>query len=234
LTDAELNGLVQSTNGKFCAVIIPQSDNVSICYISNGILGISQRASRLASAILAVILSLFNGTYAQSGSKGCSKTEITKGQEGISTSTGTDALQEKANTSDKEMEGLIGPVMHVYTESATITKKEGKVEESKRKLLEETIYDKAGKKIEAKYFPNPGGGVVVSGKYEYKYDDKGNIIEMTLYGKDNTILHKERYEYEFDSYGNWIKMTTTAAVVKEGRLQFEPTEVTFRRIVYYK
>jgi protein TonB len=41
------------------------------------------------------------------------------------------------------------------------------------------------------------------------------------------------YKYDFDSIGNWVKMTTSLAVVENGRLGFEPTEVTYRTIFYY-
>jgi len=44
---------------------------------------------------------------------------------------------------------------------------------------------------------------------------------------------KEAYKYEFDFLGNWNKMTTTVAVVEGGKLSFEPTEVTYRSIMYY-
>jgi len=73
----------------------------------------------------------------------------------------------------------------------------------------------------------------VPGKEEYQYDDKGNIIEMTLKATDGSVLSKERYEYEFDEVGNWKKMTSALAVYENGRLGYEPTEVTYRTITYY-
>src|SRR6185295_10449238 len=67
----------------------------------------------------------------------------------------------------------------------------------------------------------------------YKYDDKGNISEMTLVNADGSLISKEVYKYDYDSVGNWVKMTTSVAVVENGRIAFEPTEVTYRTIFYY-
>src|SRR5262249_13860670 len=50
---------------------------------------------------------------------------------------------------------------------------------------------------------------------------------------DGTLLSKETYKYEFDFAGNWNKMTTAVAVVDSGKVSFEPTEVTYRSIMYY-
>jgi len=47
------------------------------------------------------------------------------------------------------------------------------------------------------------------------------------------LLSKEVYKYEFDFAGNWNKMTTSVAVIEGGKMSFEPTEVTYRSIMYY-
>jgi protein TonB len=46
-------------------------------------------------------------------------------------------------------------------------------------------------------------------------------------------LSKEVYKYDYDSVGNWTKMTTSVAVIEAGNVTFEPTEVTYRSIMYY-
>jgi TonB family protein len=56
---------------------------------------------------------------------------------------------------------------------------------------------------------------------------------MTLLNPDGTLLSKEIYKYEFDFLGNWSKMTTSVAVVDSRGINFEPTEVTYRSIMYY-
>jgi TonB family protein len=104
-------------------------------------------------------------------------------------------------------------------------------ENGKRVLLEAAEYDLKGAKIVNQYFP--AAGSASTGREVYKYDDKGNINEMTLSAADGALISKEVYKYEFDSLGNWTKMTTSVAVVENGAIGFEPTEVTYRTISYY-
>jgi TonB family protein len=112
-----------------------------------------------------------------------------------------------------------------------LSTQDGKVTEGKRTLLEIVAYDIKGNKIENQYFPV--AGATLTGKEVYKYDERGNISEMTMVNSDGTLLSKEVYRYEFDFAGNWNKMTTSVAVVETGKLSFEPTEVTYRSIMYY-
>jgi TonB family protein len=133
--------------------------------------------------------------------------------------------------SDRVRDGLVGPVRRVRTEVAKLLNENGKVSEAKHAVLEVISYDLSGNKIENQYFPI--AGATLTGKESYKYDDKGNISEMTLVNADGSLLSKETYKYEFDFDGNWNKMTTSVAVVEGGRMSFEPTEVTYRSIMYY-
>src|SRR5207248_2901521 len=73
----------------------------------------------------------------------------------------------------------------------------------------------------------------LTGKEVYKYDERGNMVEMTLHNDDGSLLAKEVYTYEFDAVGNWTKMTTAVAVMEGGQVSFEPSEVTYRTISYY-
>ena len=133
--------------------------------------------------------------------------------------------------SDRSRDGLIGPVRRVRTEVAKLISQDGKPVESKHVILEIVAYDLKGNKIENQYFPI--AGATLTGKEVYKYDDKGNISEMTLLNNDGTLLSKEVYKYEYDFAGNWNKMTTSVAVIDGGRMSFEPSEVTYRSIMYY-
>ena len=45
------------------------------------------------------------------------------------------------------------------------------------------------------------------GREQYRYDNKGNIVEMTVRGIRHAIQSRETYQYEFDDIGNWKKMT---------------------------
>jgi TonB family protein len=98
--------------------------------------------------------------------------------------------------------------------------------------LEAAEYDLKGTKTVNQYFP-VAGAATPTGREVYKYDDKGNISEMTLMGSDGSMVSKETYKYEYDSLGNWTKMTTSVAVVENGAITFEPVEVTHRTISYY-
>jgi periplasmic protein TonB len=133
--------------------------------------------------------------------------------------------------SDRVKDGLVGPVRRVRTEVVKLSGNEGRVTEGKRTLMETAAYDIKGNKIENQYYPV--AGATLTGKETYKYDEKGNISEMTLLNDDGTLLSRENYKYEFDFAGNWNKMVTYVAVIDSGKLSFEPTEITYRSIMYY-
>jgi TonB family protein len=134
--------------------------------------------------------------------------------------------------SDRIRDGLQGPVRRIRTEVVKLSTAGGKtVEDGKRVVLETAEYDLKGSKTQNQYFPIAGS--TLTGREVYKYDDKGNISEMTLVNADGSLVSKEVYKYESDSLGNWVKMTTSVAVVENGHITFEPTEVTYRTIFYY-
>lgn len=133
--------------------------------------------------------------------------------------------------SDRSRDGLIGPVRRVRTEVAKLVNVDGRQGEAKHVLVEVAAYDIRGNKTENQYFPIVGA--TLTGKEVYKYDEKGNISEMTMLNADGSLLSKEIYKYEFDFLGNWNKMTTSVAVVDARGVTFEATEVTYRSIMYY-
>lgn len=142
------------------------------------------------------------------------------------------AVDGPASESDRARDGLFGPVRRVRTEVVKLSAAGGKtVEDSKHVLLETAEYDLKGVKTQNQYFPI--AGATLTGREVYKYDAKGNISEMTLVNADGSLVSKEVYTYDYDSVGNWVKMTTSVAVVENGRISFEPTEVTYRTIFYY-
>src|SRR5215203_517652 len=132
---------------------------------------------------------------------------------------------------DRSRDGLTGPVRRVRTELAKVSSADGRQAESKHVVVEIVAYDIKGNKVENQYFPI--AGATLTGKEVYKYDEKGNISEMTMLNPDGTLLSKEIYKYEFDFAGNWNKMTTAVAVVDSKGITFEPTEITYRSIMYY-
>ncbi len=131
----------------------------------------------------------------------------------------------------REQDGLRGPVRRVRVETAKIVVKSDKMVEGPRVLRGVATYDALGKKLDAVDYPVESS--TVPGKEQYRYDDKGNIVEMVVLSRDGAILGKEAYEYEFDPMGNWTKMNTAVAVYENGKVTFEPTEVTYRTISYY-
>jgi TonB family protein len=133
--------------------------------------------------------------------------------------------------SDRSRDGLTGPVRRVRTEIAKLSSADGRQAEGKHQIVEIVAYDIKGNKIENQYFPV--AGATLTGKEVYKYDEKGNISEMTLLNPDGTLMSKEIYKYEFDFAGNWNRMTTSVAMVDSRGVTFEPTEVTYRSIMYY-
>ncbi len=142
------------------------------------------------------------------------------------------ATSSASNTeSDRMRDGLNGPVRKVRTEVAKLTSVAGKSEEGKRLLLETAEYDVNGVKTQNQLYPVTNSPL--TGREVYKYDDKGNISEMTLMNKDGSLLSRETYKYDFDTVGNWIKMTTSVLIIDNGKIGFEPTEITYRMIFYY-
>jgi hypothetical protein len=131
--------------------------------------------------------------------------------------------------STKEQDGLIGPVRSVRTETVKLETKSGRVTEGQRQLLEITTYNLKGERVDNASYPIAG----VTGTEEYKYDDKGSIVEMILRSADGSIISKEAYSYERDAVGNWVKMTTSLALFEDGKLKYEPVEATYRSIAYF-
>jgi lipoprotein NlpI len=132
--------------------------------------------------------------------------------------------------STKDQDGLLGSVRRVKIQSAKLEFKSGQLVEGPPRLLEVTTYGLSGNRIDNVSYPIPSFSV---GNEEYKYDDRGHIIEMTLRADDGSILSRENYEYEFDTFGNWRKMVTSLVLFENGGLKHEPVEVTYRALVYY-
>jgi len=136
-----------------------------------------------------------------------------------------------ATSGSREQDGLSGPVRRVRVETANIVTRDGKLVELPRSLIEVSTYDALGRKTDSVAYPIEGA--TAPGKEEYKYDDKGKMIEMTLRGNDGSVLSKEKYTYEFDEFGNWEKLNTAVAVYENGTISYEPTAVTYRTLTYY-
>lgn len=155
-------------------------------------------------------------------------------QEKASTGARPDALPTSTSipNSTKQQDGLIGPVRRVVTERAELSMKSGKLIEGPRSLLSTVVYNLQGISVDNTYYLFTERDRH-SGKEEYKYDDKGNVTEMTLRNNQGAILSREVYSYEFDAVGNWKKMVTSLVIYEGGKLSYEPVEVTHRNISYF-
>ena len=131
----------------------------------------------------------------------------------------------------RQEDKLNGQVRRVRVETVKVLVKEGKTVEGPRLVRGITTYDPTGQKLDSVVYPAPDA--TPTGKRQYLYDPKGNIIEMTLLGDDGSILNKEKYDYQFDEFGNWKKMTASIAVYENGTIGYEPFEITYRTLTYY-
>jgi hypothetical protein len=133
--------------------------------------------------------------------------------------------------STRERDGLKGLVRRVETEVIKVRVEQGKAVEESRLVLERTLYDEGGRRVENETYPvvgNPAGEEV------HKYDARGNLAETIVRDAHGATLSRRVYEYVFDEFGNWVKQTASVAVVNAGAAGFEPVEITNRRITYYQ
>ena len=132
--------------------------------------------------------------------------------------------------SNRQQDGLRGPVRRLRTEVAKVNFEAGGPVEGRRSLLELTVYDTSGKRVDNKTYP-----VVSSmlGQETHEYDDQGHLLRTTVRNERGVVLGRTEYSYEFDVAGNWVKMTSSVVVSEAGRQRLEPVEVTYRTIVYY-
>jgi TonB family protein len=144
------------------------------------------------------------------------------------TTSASAALEE---SSDRIKDRLVGPVRRVRVETAKLIYKDGSAQEGPRQPKSVTTYDVVGRRVDVT--ANPAEQQTASGKEEFRYDSRNNVVEMTLRGADGALLSKEVYEYEFDELGNWRKMIRSIAVYENGKVGLEPIEVTYRNITYY-
>lgn len=132
--------------------------------------------------------------------------------------------------SNREKDGLRGPVRRLRTEVARVKLKTGGPVEGERSLLELTVYDINGKRVDNKTYPVVNSPV---GQETYDYDEAGRLWRTTIRNEQGVVLSRIEYSYEFDAAGNWIKMTSSVVVSESGQQRLEPVEVAYRTITYY-
>lgn len=132
--------------------------------------------------------------------------------------------------STREGDGLKGPVRRVETEVARVEWRRGELLTKPPALLERTLYDERGRRVENETYPVGGAS---AGQETHRYDAQGNLAETVVRDPRGAVLSRTVYQYELDRFGNWIKMTASVAVSNSGRVEYEPVEITRRSITYY-
>lgn len=132
--------------------------------------------------------------------------------------------------STKERDGLKGPVRRVETEVVRVGMRQGKPVPKSRSLLERTLYDEHGRRVENETYPVVGSQV---GQEAHRYDAQGNLAETIVHDARGSVLSRIVYDYKLDNFGNWVQMTASVAVSRAGKIEYEPTEITKRTITYY-
>jgi hypothetical protein len=136
----------------------------------------------------------------------------------------------KILNSNRAKDGLRGRVRSLRTEVARVKFDTNGAVEGERTLLELTVYDISGKRIDNKTYPVVNSLI---GQETYDYDEAGRLLRTTVRNQQGVVLGRTEYSYEFDAAGNWVKMTSSVVVSESGRQRLEPVEVAYRTITYY-
>lgn len=103
---------------------------------------------------------------------------------------------------------------------------------NKTYIERDVYYDSAGREVKVIRF-NPDGSR--QSRFESAYDKDGNFTSYSIYYKPDVLSTK--YEYTYDAKGNWITMTKHQLVNYQVKGKTEPKmEITKykREIVYFK
>jgi hypothetical protein len=162
---------------------------------------------------------------------------------------------------ERERDGLRGPVKMVHEQFATFIYQEGsfkRVKEGDTQVSRMTIYDFNGRKTRDQQVPTCGNADptkhiydqrgflieridfknfeeedrTITSRVTYNYDIQGNLIELYGYDGEGKLQGKRAYNYKFDAYGNWIEQIPTSA--DQALSEGERTYGQYRKITYYK
>jgi hypothetical protein len=87
--------------------------------------------------------------------------------------------------STKEIDGLKGPVRRIETEIVRVQLKGGKLVQKSHSLLERTLYDERGRRVENETYPIVGSQ---AGQEAHKYDAQGNLSETVVRDAGGAVL----------------------------------------------
>ena len=151
--------------------------------------------------------------------------------------------------SDRERDGLAGPVKAVLTDDVVLVEQNGQWFETQQ-ASSVSIYDEAGKRTlqtplrvslpggyahllhELLFDPQIKGREVEekipngSDKWLKVYDSKGYVIARTRFDSNCNPIEKNQIIYEYDDRGNLIKRNITRSISG-------PAEASYRQFVYF-
>lgn len=76
----------------------------------------------------------------------------------------------------------------------------------------------------------PCGDGLLTSRTTFSRDSDGHLLESATYTGEGALVSREAYTGEYDANGNWIKQTLSKW--KPESAEFQPTKMTYRRIVY--
>ena len=122
---------------------------------------------------------------------------------------------------DRERDGLKGPVKTISVRQATVSSEDGKQTESPLVLTHVVSYDQSGNRSELAIYDRTG---TLSRRITYQYDpDTKRRSGLTAYNSQNAIIRKVE-----DKYGNsGFKVSSTVQDFNEDGTLFRKTELTF-------
>jgi YD repeat-containing protein len=96
-------------------------------------------------------------------------------------------------------------------------------------LVREEVFDEKGEVVESTSAESKAPG-----KYDSRYDARGNMIETDYYDTNGKLRYKVSVEYEYDGEGNWTKRALSDCTYLADRTVCRRLGVTYRTFTYHE
>lgn len=124
-----------------------------------------------------------------------------------------------AQTTDRERDGLKGPVKTVRVRQATIASEDAKETEGPLLLTHEVSYDQTGNRTELTLFDRSG---VLSRRIKYQYGPDGKTkVGLTTYDSQNVLVRRVTHTLG----NNGVRVHTTIQDLNEDGTLYKRTEI---------